>query len=382
MPDERSALPPHPYTHVVMQPTTGCNLNCTYCYLPGRDKYRRMRPEVAVAVATAVRTAPHQITILWHGGEPLSCGIGLFRELLEPFRELRTEGRIQHSVQTNATLINDEWCGLFKEEGVSVGVSLDGYEKQNTSRVNWADGPSFSEAMRGIEALKRHGIEFGVIAVVNQHNISDPEGFYQFFLSLGCSQLNVNVEEKEGLNRNASSLMDEKVRHFWRGLFSAWRKQPQLRIREFDEVLGWMGTVAGSRMTPREIRRPNMWPTVSVDGEVVILSPELMAGTGEEHQRFGVGNVLAGPLDEIVTKGIHRDYVQEAFAGFRKCRAICSYYSYCGGGEASNKYFELGTMDATETAHCRHTRKAVVDVVMAEVGALKSLSPSGRRKPT
>lgn len=357
------------FTHVVLQPTTACNLNCAYCYLPDRNRSRRMTIEVAAAIAQSLETVPHLVTVLWHGGEPLACGLEKFRELLFPFHELRIAGRVQHSLQTNATLIDDGWCELFREERFRVGISVDGYERQNTSRVDWGGHTSYASAMRGTQALRRHALNFGVIAVVNQHNIDDPEGFYDFFLSLGCKQLNINVEEQEGLNRNSPSLMDAKVRQFWDRLFRQWRKKPQLRIREFDNVLGWMNTIAGTGFGNSVPRQPNLWPTVSASGDVVVVSPELMAAAPDEIKRFVVGNVLTKPLHEIVAASVGCGYVQEAISGFRRCRATCSYYSYCGGGEASNKYYELGTLDATETAHCRHTRKAVVDAVIEALAA-------------
>ena len=83
--------------------------------------------------------------------------------------------------------------------------------------------------------------------------------------------------------------------------------------------------------------------------------------------QFVVGNVLETPLHEIVSAAKDANYVRDFFAGLRQCRSTCSYYSYCGGGQASNKYCELGRLDATETAHCRNTKQAVVDAVLEQL---------------
>jgi uncharacterized protein len=116
------------FVTVVLQPTTLCNLDCRYCYLPLRRLSNRMPVAVAAAVARAIEEQNHDrpVSILWHGGEPLACGIAHFRDLLHPFEELRLAGRIVHVVQTNATLVNDEWCELFCAFGFHVGASVDG----------------------------------------------------------------------------------------------------------------------------------------------------------------------------------------------------------------------------------------------------------------
>ena len=94
-----------------MQPTTWCNLDCRYCYLPFRRLKHQMSLEVAGAVAGAVAQFEdngHPIGVVWHGGEPLAVGRQKFTALLAPFEELRREHRIHHYVQTNATLITKD----------------------------------------------------------------------------------------------------------------------------------------------------------------------------------------------------------------------------------------------------------------------------------
>lgn len=356
------------FTHVVLQPTTRCNLNCCYCYLPDRARAAEMPVEITAAIADDLKRAPHIVNVLWHGGEPLACGLRKFRQLVKPFARLRASGKVRHSLQSNATLITQEWCEFFKEENFRVGVSLDGPEHQNTNRLNWGGKPSFSSVLKGIEALRENGIRFGVIAVVNTQNMDDPAAFYEFFLSLGCERLNINVEEREGLNQLSDDLDFHKVSHFWEGLFNAWRLRPALRIREFDNALGWMEDISrGDHTNQASFRVRDLWPTVAFNGDVVVLSPELMAVNDSERSRFIVGNVLQTPLHDIVKDSWQRDYVQDFIAGLRECRRTCAYYSYCGGGQASNKYFELGCFNATETAHCRNTRQVVIDVVLASL---------------
>lgn len=363
------------FSHIVLQPTTLCNLNCSYCYLPERLLKKRMSTKVTQAIADDLTHLPQRnITLVWHGGEPLMYGPQKFRELIAPFSEMRKSGKVTHSIQTNATLISKEWCDLFIDEKFRIGVSIDGNENQNAARVTWAGGPSFSKIIHGIELLKKYSIEFGVIAVVNSQNIDDPSSFYDFFVSLGCNMLNVNIEEKEGLNRFNNTVSDERVRKFWRGLFEAWRANPSIRIREFDRTLGWLKSFQETEGREEKFAR-NFWPTVTVDGDVVVLSPEFSSAIDEEGKnKFVIGNVLHAPLHEIVANSTDAWYVKQFRMGVVNCKEACQYFGYCRGGEASNKYFELRNIEGTETVHCRQTRQFVLDAVLESLAMPVSYS--------
>lgn len=354
------------FRSVVLQPTAVCNLNCAYCYLPDRKHGTTMSVTVARAVAASLTNLPSQILVLWHGGEPLATGFSHFRSLVSEFRSLRDVGAVRHSLQTNATLLTDEWCSFLRDEGFQIGVSIDGPTPLNASRVTWAGKPAYEATMRGIARLRENDLRFAVIAVVNPRNVTDPEAFYNFFVDLGCSSVNINVEEREGLNRASPSVRSDTVRTFWERLFEAWRANPVLRVREFDHALGWMQAVTGLAPAAPPIR--DMWPTIAVNGDVVVLSPELMAAEPAERSQFVVGNILRDNLETIVARGLDAPYVLQFWDGLNECRRTCSYFSYCGGGHASNKYFEHGTTAATVTDHCVNTKQAVMNAVMSGLG--------------
>src|SRR5215212_8175271 len=139
--------------YVVMQPTTLCNLDCTYCYLPHRALNRRMTVEVAADV-NVWAAENDRFSVVWHGGEPLAAGRAALAELMAPFRG------VEHHVQTNATLIDDAWCEFFMANDVRVSVSVDGPAARNTARVNRAGAPAYDRIDRGITTLRRHGVPF------------------------------------------------------------------------------------------------------------------------------------------------------------------------------------------------------------------------------
>ncbi|WP_079046139.1 radical SAM protein [Carbonactinospora thermoautotrophica] len=132
------------FSTVVVQPTSLCNLDCSYCYLPVRKQRREMTPEVAHAVARSIaaQAASHPVSVVWHGGEPLALPRVRFEALLRPFEELREQGMIQHEIQTNATFITSGWCDLFARYGIEVGVSIDGPAVANINRRDWMGRPA------------------------------------------------------------------------------------------------------------------------------------------------------------------------------------------------------------------------------------------------
>ena len=143
-----SDLPP---SSVIMQPTTLCNLTCSYCYLPNRRHVRRMLPAVAQAVAASMApwTARTTVEMCWHGGEPLTAGRAYLGRLMDRFVGLD----VAHGLQTNATLVDEAWVDFLAERNIHVGVSIDGPPEDNQQRADWAGRSAFDRIVRGIRLL-------------------------------------------------------------------------------------------------------------------------------------------------------------------------------------------------------------------------------------
>ena len=352
---------------VVLQPTSLCNLNCTYCYLPQRRQARAMLPQVTVALAQAIAkfpVRPQPIRILWHCGEPLACGHPHFTELIAPFEPLERSGCVQHAIQTNATLIDQRWCDFFLEHAFDVGVSLDGPEAINRNRVNWNERPAFAQTLRGIERLKDAGIGLNIIAVVSHEALDRAQEMYQFFVDLDCQGLSINIEEYTGVNTQRNVLDDTlRVRQFWTDLAAAWRAQPVITIREFYWMSRWWASVhqEGRQQQLDELCQTNLFPTIGWNGDIVFLSPELLDTPTAYYHSFVVGNICQESFPKIVNRAKTATYVLDFVAGREACRKTCNYFSFCGGGYASSKFFELGTTAGTETVCCRNSRQQLFE---------------------
>ncbi|NBE82528.1 radical SAM protein [Micromonospora sp. NEAU-HG-1] len=349
-------------SYVVMQPTTLCNLDCAYCYLPFRAADRRMPVAVAEAVAASVNpwASAGRFSVVWHGGEPLAAGREHLAALLAPFGP-----EVEHHVQTNATLIDDAWCEFLTAHQVRVSVSVDGPRGRNGDRVTRAGRPAYDRIVRGIETLRRHGLPFSALAVVSDPTPGRAAELYDYFLGLGCDVLGVNIEETEGVNTRGNAHEAAPVRAFWAELVAAWRRDPRIHLREVEWSLRYAAAVLDGTADDLLPRRLDPIPTVGHDGSVTVLSPELAGFSDPRYGDFSSGNVLTTPLAEILAGvELRTPWVGEFLAGVEACRSSCPYFGFCGGGHAANRYFELGRFDGTETEHCRNSKIRLLEGVL------------------
>ncbi|MBB2914840.1 uncharacterized protein FHS43_006152 [Streptosporangium becharense] len=349
---------------LVLQPTTLCNLDCRYCYLPHRRLRSEMSPEVAQAVAdSAAELADpgNPLDIVWHGGEPLALGRSKFTALLAPFEGLRQAGRIQHSVQTNATLIDDEWCDLLARYQVRVGVSIDGPAALNARRVDLRGQPAFARIVRGIRRLRDRGIRFSVIAVVGTEGMEWPEALLDFLADLGPHTVGLNVEEMEGVNDRQCGITRDQAERFWQRVLD-WRRTHSggPALRELERVTDYLHLARSGQRDEWCRHGLDPIPTVSVDGDVVLMSPELAGISDDAYGDFLAGNVRHQTIASMLAQAHRLRYVAEFMTGLSRCQAECEFFAFCRGAQAGNRYFEHGTFTATETDYCRLTRQALI----------------------
>jgi uncharacterized protein len=192
-----------------------CNLACRYCYYLGKGPLgpgpRRISTDLLESyIAQHIVASPDEvIRFSWHGGEPTVLGVGFFREVVRIQRRLCPPGRtVANGLQTNGTLLDEEWGRFMADEGFSVGLSLDGPEDlHDRNRLSRDGRPTFAAAMRGYETLVRHGVGTDFLCVVGAANAGRPADVYGSFKAIGASFVTFLplVEPRPGLPGGVSA---------------------------------------------------------------------------------------------------------------------------------------------------------------------------------
>lgn len=372
-----------PLELLVLQPTPFCNLDCDYCYLPDRLNTKRISLATLDRVFARVfesGLAREAFTVVWHAGEPLVLRPAFYREAFALAARRNRDGvAISHAVQTNATLIDQEWCDFIKRHAIRIGVSVDGPDFLNDRhRTSRRGGGTFQRVMRGVAQLQRNDIPFHVITVLTRDSLDYPDELHAFYVEHGIDQVGFNVEEIEGPNRQSSLNAPEAERRYREFLSRfydlAVRGRPALRVREFDSAIA--AIMAFERDPPRlQETLPFAIISVDCDGNFSSFSPELLGLRSVEYGDFVLGNVHRDAFDDAATAARVARMDRAIGAGIERCRRDCGYFRLCGGGAPANKYFENGSFDSSETFFCRLTRQAMLDVILAKLEPQRAPAP-------
>ena len=261
--------------YVMLKPAGAhCNLACKYCYYLEKNKLyptaqrHLMSDEMLEQFTREYIEAQtmNQVLFTWHGGEPLLRSIDFYRKALSLQQKYAGGRRIDNVIQTNGTLLTDEWCEFFAQNHWLVGISIDGPQPDHDHyRLTAAGKPSWQKVMQGIKLLKKHGVEWNAMAVVNAYNVNHPLEFYRFFKENGCQFLQftpiverqtrhedgrtlASLADKDEISLSEASVAPEQWGYFLCAIFDEWVRKDvgKIFVEIFDCTLAnWMGVSPG-----------------------------------------------------------------------------------------------------------------------------------------
>ena len=261
--------------YVMLKPAGAhCNLACKYCYYLEKNKLyptaqrHLMSDEMLEQFTREYIEAQtmNQVLFTWHGGEPLLRSIDFYRKALSLQQKYAGGRRIDNVIQTNGTLLTDEWCEFFAQNHWLVGISIDGPQPDHDHyRLTAAGKPSWKKVMQGIKLLKKHGVEWNAMAVVNAYNANHPLEFYRFFKENGCQFLQftpiverltrhedgrtlASLADKDEISLSEASVAPEQWGYFLCAIFEEWVRKDvgKIFVEIFDCTLAnWMGVSPG-----------------------------------------------------------------------------------------------------------------------------------------
>lgn len=251
-----------------------CNLSCEYCYYLEKVNLYADKGENGVMSNELLKhftreyiesqTLP-DVLFQWHGGEPLMRPISFYKRAMELQRKYAHGRRISNVLQTNGTLLNDEWCRFFRDNGWLIGISIDGPQEFHDEFRRFRGGqPSWHKVMRGINLLNKWHVEWNAMAVINDFNADYPLDLYNFFKEIGAHYIQFTpIVERLTANgcgghlatpsaTNATladfSVSPEQWGQFLCDLFDEWVREDvgKYFVQLFDATLAnWVGQEPG-----------------------------------------------------------------------------------------------------------------------------------------
>lgn len=333
-----------------------CNLACAYCYyLEKANLYKDTSKHVMSdeLLEKFIREyigsqTMHEVLFTWHGGETLMRPLSFYRKVVELQRQYAGGHAIDNCIQTNGTLLTDEWCEFFKENNWLVGISIDGpQEFHDEYRKNRSGRPSFAKVMQGIRLLNKHGVEWNAMAVVNDYNADYPLEFYHFFKEIGCRYIQfAPIVERLSKHEDGRylatplqpgeqladfSVSPEQWGNFLCTLFDEWVRNDvgQIFIQLFDSTLAnWVG------------EQPGVCSMAKTCGHAGVMefNGDVYACDHYVFPEFKLGNIYQQTLVEMMYSERQMEFGQMKQKSLpSQCRA-CEFLFACNGECPKNRF--------------------------------------------
>lgn len=345
---------------VMIKPASGmCNMDCGYCFYHDLAQNRRT-PSFGVMTADTIRAVVKRVCeevtggvqFTFQGGEPLLAGRDFFREFEKAVAEFAPPGlRVGRSIQTNGTLIDDEWAHFFAEHGYLAGVSLDGPAKIHNAMRPMADGKgSFSRVIAGIRCLERRGVEYNVLCVVSEPVARKGAAVYGFMRKQGWRYMQFIpcIAPLDGSARSMA-LRTETYAGFLCAVFDAYfsdrARGERVSVGWFEDIIAMIkgGVPAGCGMT-------------GVCAKQLVVEADAGAYPCDfyVHDAFRLGSFMEKGPEELLESDVEAEFIGASRNIPDKC-AGCEYFGICRGG---CRRYRAGHMDVPgENTLCGAFRK-------------------------
>lgn len=304
-----------------------CNLACSYCYQADLLAPRQVmaRDTLDRVLAELARVTEGPLQILWFGGEPTQVGLKYFREAVEAARAIFGP-RLRHAIQTNATLVDDEWAALFAEHRFTVTVSLDGpADLHDACRVHHGGQGSHASVVRAVEIMQRRGVEPRASCVVAAHTLPHAERLVDYFAELGLHEIDFPPGMRFVGGDFEALVGAEAYGHFMVRVMERWLAHGRTGYR-VRSLAGLARAMAG--------KAPNFcklegscarYVTFAHNGDIYPCDEF----TGQDGHRLG--NVLSDALDDIL-RSERAQAIHETWTALPRACEPCEWRDVCRGG--------------------------------------------------
>lgn len=356
----------HPLYMMAKPSGSLCNLACKYCYyLEKSNLYNECQQQIMSDTLLEkfideyiTSQTMSNVLFTWHGGEPLMRPLSFYKRVIQLQKQYARGRNIDNCIQTNGTLLTDEWCEFLHDNNWLVGISIDGpQEFHDEYRRNKQGAPSFQKVMRGINLLKKHGVDWNAMAVVNDYNGDYPLEFYHFFKNIGCHYLQFSpiveryihhedgrnlasvkeniINDKESAAQPSGltefSITPEQWGNFLCAIFDEWVRNDvgEYYVQLFDATLAnWAGVAPGVCSLAKNCGHAGV---IEFNGDVYscdhFVFPE-----------YKLGNIKDNSLVEMMYSDRQKNFgLSKSSTLPRQCQK-CKYLFACNGECPKNRF--------------------------------------------
>jgi uncharacterized protein len=316
-----------------------CNLGCHYCYYikkehlyPKGESFRMSDSILEEYIVQHINASPGSvINFSWHGGEPTILGLDYFRRIVALQRKHQPSNRrITNGMQTNGTLLDEDWCRFLAAEGFNVGLSLDGpQEMHDRYRVTKGNHPTHKEAMRGYKLLRERRIPCDILCVVHAQNVEYPTQIYRFFKSIKAQYMTflplVEVQPDEEGGVSQRTVPARALGDFLCTIFDEWMRHDieRVKVQIFEEAtrtaFGQEHALCIFRETCGDV------PVIEHNGDFFSCDHFVDA----EHR---LGNIQETPLVDLLESPRQRAFGQAKLNTLPRYCQTCEVGHMCHGG--------------------------------------------------
>lgn len=337
---------------VMIKPASSlCNLRCRYCFYAEVSDSRQVRSFGVMQEDTARRmiqniftglTAGDRVSLSFQGGEPTLAGLDFFRVFVAEVKQVCGNVQVAYAIQTNGTLLNDDWCVFLRENHFLVGLSLDAIsEIHNQNRLDAKNQGTYSRVMATKAMLEKYGVEFNVLTVLTNTLARHPQQVWKFLCGqdIHYVQFIPCLGELDG-SASVFSLTPERFAHFYFQIFKLWsadfEKGKYRSIKLFDDLVNLLAT--GSRNACGITGQCMPQIVVEADGSVYPCDFYAI-------DEFRVGNLAEAPIEEICMQAAMAEFRNRPTEKMTLCKS-CPYVPICGGGCPRMRREVCGASDA------------------------------------
>ena len=324
-----------------------CNLDCHYCYYlkkkhlyPKSESFRMSDEILEEYIAQHIDASTETvIRFSWHGGEPTVLGLDYFRKIVALQRKHQpTNRRIANGIQTNGTLLDEDWCRFFAAEGFAIGFSLDGTQEMHDQyRVTKTQKPTYEQTMRGYNLLQKHRVYTDILCVVNAHNVQFPLQVYRFFKQINAQYINFlpMVESPPNVEGGVShiSVLAEAWGMFLCTIFDEWRDQDigQVKVQIFEEA---------ARRALNQEHSLCIFRPICGDIPVVEHNGDFYSCDHFVDVEHCLGNIKETPLVELLKSPAQRAFGKAKLETLPRYCQECEVRTMCNGGCPKNRFLK------------------------------------------